>query len=84
MTLKTMKTGFRRPRRIYSTMDLDYIGNEVLISSNQRQRLIEIYNQNFYGQDDLETRISALDDITSLEASELILDFEMASWNVVR
>ena len=74
----------RKPRQNYSTMDLSYVGNGVELNSNQRRRLIEIYHQNIQDRDELESKISELDNLSAEEGDQILWDFEMCSFNTVR
>ena len=73
------KTNLRNLRRNHDP-SLDYISNNVEISNYQRKRLTDLYCQNFQCEE-LENRLAELDGLSSLEAQEIILQFETASWS---
>lgn len=73
------KTSYRNLRRNYD-LSLDYISDSVEISNFQKKKLTDIYCQNFQCEE-LENRLSELDGLSSLEAQEIILQFETSSWS---
>lgn len=78
MITKTKNT--RRFRQNY-TSDFDYEGDEVIITNRQRERLISLYNYNIQDEYERYDRISELDNLTSIEAEDIIFQFESATWS---
>lgn len=77
MIIKT-KTGIRRNYDYYE--DLDYVGDGVMINNRQRKTLIYLYSRNLQ-ESERESRICELDNLTSVEAEEIIFQFLSATWN---
>ena len=73
------KINLRNLRR-NNDSSLDYINNNVEITNYQRKRLTDLYCQNFQCEE-LENRLAELSELSSLEAQEIILLFETASWS---
>lgn len=75
------KQDYRFQRKNYDTgIDLDYISQDVMINDRQRRTLVDLISRNCQG-DDRENRLLELDNITSLEAEEQILQYVSASWH---
>lgn len=76
------KTGYRRPRRSYDSIDdLDYIGDGIAINNRQKKTLMDLYSLNIQDNDERESRIAELDGLTSTEAEEIIFQFLSATWS---
>jgi hypothetical protein len=79
------KTGFRRSRNNCSSLeDFDYEGDSFLITPAQRGKIISFYFTNIQNSDERESKISELEGLSSSEANQILLDFEMCPWNTVR
>ena len=75
------KTSSRNSRRNYDFYnDLDYIGDGVMINNRQRKTLIDLYSRNLQ-ESERENRICELENLTSLEAEEIIFQFLSATWH---
>lgn len=76
-----IKMNSRSSRRNYDSYeDLDYIGDGVMINNRQRKTLIDLYSRNLQ-ESERENRICELDNLTSLEAEEIIFQFLSATWH---
>ena len=73
------KTGYKYPRRDYDS-DYDYIGDNIMINSRQRNTLVELISRNFQ-EEDREARLLELENLTSLEAEDQIFQYLSATWN---
>ncbi len=56
------------------------IGQEELISNQQRRTLSELISRNIEDEDEREGRLASLDDLTVREAESAIFEFLTASW----
>lgn len=75
------KTGYKNPRRNYdSGVDLDYVGDNIMINPRQRNTLVELISRNFQ-EEDREARLLELENLTSLEAEDQIFQYLSATWN---
>jgi hypothetical protein len=85
MTLKTIKSGFRRSRDNYSSLeDYAYEGESYLITPAQRRKIISFYYTFIQNSDEREAKILELDGLSSTEANQVLLEFETCAWNTVR
>ncbi|MFA6386145.1 MAG: hypothetical protein WCW04_00005 [Candidatus Paceibacterota bacterium] len=76
-----IKTNSRSSGRNYDSYDdLDYIGDGVMINNRQRKTLIDLYSRNLQ-ESERENRICELENLTSLEAEEIIFQFLSATWH---
>lgn len=75
-----LKTGYRNKRNVYD-LDLDYIGDEIMITNRQREHLVSLYNYNIQDEDERYDRIEELSNLTSTEADNIIFQFESATWS---
>ena len=73
------KTGYKYPRKDYDT-DYDYVGDSIMINPHQRATLIELISRNFQ-EEDRETRLLELENLTSLEAEDQIFQYLSATWH---
>lgn len=73
------KTGYKNPRRDYDS-DYDYVGDNIMINPRQRATLVELISRNFQ-EEDRETRLLELENLTSLEAEDQIFQYLSATWN---
>ena len=78
-----MVTKIKNPRRSRQSYisDFDYEGDGITITNRQRERLISLYNYNIQNEDDRYNRICELDNLTSIEADDIIFQFESATWS---
>lgn len=75
-----VKTSFRNPRRNYDSSDYDYISNDGMINERQRKTLVELISRNFQ-EDDRESRLLEIENLSSLEAEDQIFQYLSATWN---
>lgn len=75
-----IKTSSSGSRRNYDSSDYDYISNGVLINDRQRKTLVELISRNFQ-EDDRESRLLDIENLSSLEAEDQIFQYLSATWN---
>ena len=75
MITKTITAGFELPRNYWPRC----LGEEKMISERQRNTLTEIICANFQDEE-RELRLSQLENMTAVEATDAIYDYSVGSW----
>ncbi|MSU44998.1 hypothetical protein EXS45_02350 [Candidatus Nomurabacteria bacterium] len=75
MTTKTATASFEGPRRSYFLPMCE----EEMINDRQRHTLTELIFQNI-DEDKRDSYLNQISELTSSEASEMIMEFTMAKW----
>lgn len=72
---------FRNPRRNSLVSEFDYVGDGVAINQRQKKTLYDLINYNIQDPDERENRLSELENLTSLEAEDIIFQYLSATWS---
>jgi hypothetical protein len=75
-----MITKINKRSRRNNNSDYEYIGDGVMINPSQKRTLIDLIYRNFQ-EEDRENRLLEIDNLTSVEAEEMIFEFLSATWN---
>lgn len=77
MITKTITADFELPRNYWPPR---YLGEEEMISDRQKSTLTELICANFQ-EEERELRLSQLENMTAIEATDAIYDYSFGSWS---
>ncbi|MCX6723413.1 MAG: hypothetical protein NT094_05130 [Candidatus Staskawiczbacteria bacterium] len=76
--MNTITASMDEPQNIY--WPPKYLGEEDMISEEQQRKLTNLIYANIQDSSECELRCSQLENLTSVEAENYILDFSFARW----
>ena len=78
MITKTITSDFELPRNYWP---LKYLGEEKMITKNQKERLTALIYQNIFEDHERELRLSELEDLTQADADYALYQFSTGQWS---